>query len=275
MSLKSYKPTTKSMRSTIIVDRSSLWKGKPEKTLTKYFNRSVGRNNLGRITTRHKSMGHKKKYRNIDFFRKKTDMMAVIKRFEYDPFRSANIMLVEYEDKTLNYQLAPDGLSINDKVISGEKVDIKTGNCMPIKNIPAGTQVYNIELSPGRGGKLVRSAGSFAQVMGQDQDYTIVKLGSGETRKIFAECRATIGQVSNPDNKNTSIGKAGRSRWMGIRPGVRGIAMNPVDHPHGGRTNGGRNPVTPWGQGTRGLKTRKNKRTDKFILSRKKGNKVQ
>jgi large subunit ribosomal protein L2 len=273
MALKSFKPYTKSTRGTILVDRSDLWKGKPEKKLTKFKKRSVGRNNQGRITTRHKSMGHKKRYRLIDFKRSKMDMPATIKRFEYDPYRSANIMLVEYQDKTLGYVLGVQGLKIGDQIISSEKTEIQAGNAMAIKNIPAGTSVHNIELTPGKGGVLSRSAGSSAQIMGQDQDYTLIKLGSGETRKILSRCKATIGQVSNVDNKNQKIGKAGRSRWMGIRPTVRGVVMNPVDHPHGGgegKTSGGRNPVTPWGQGTRGLKTRNNKKTDKFIISRKK-----
>jgi large subunit ribosomal protein L2 len=273
MALKSFKPYTKSTRGTILVDRSDLWKGKPEKKLTKFKKRAVGRNNQGRITTRHKSMGHKKRYRLIDFKRSKMDMPATIKRFEYDPYRSANIMLVEYQDKTLGYVLGVQGLKIGDQIISSEKTEIQAGNAMEIKNIPAGTSVHNIELTPGKGGVLSRSAGSSAQIMGQDQDYTLIKLGSGETRKILSRCKATIGQVSNVDNKNQKIGKAGRSRWMGIRPTVRGVVMNPVDHPHGGgegKTSGGRNPVTPWGQGTRGLKTRNNKKTDKFIISRKK-----
>jgi large subunit ribosomal protein L2 len=273
MALKSFKPYTKSTRGTILVDRTDLWKGKPEKKLTKFKKRAVGRNNQGRITTRHKSMGHKKRYRLIDFKRSKMDMPATIKRFEYDPYRSANIMLVEYQDKTLGYVLGVQGLKIGDQIISSEKTEIQAGNAMAIKNIPAGTSVHNIELTPGKGGVLSRSAGSSAQIMGQDQDYTLIKLGSGETRKILSRCKATIGQVSNVDNKNQKIGKAGRSRWMGIRPTVRGVVMNPVDHPHGGgegKTSGGRNPVTPWGQGTRGLKTRNNKKTDKFIISRKK-----
>jgi len=273
MALKIFKPYTKSTRGTILVDRSDLWKGKPEKKLTKFKKRAVGRNNQGRITTRHKSMGHKKRYRLIDFKRSKIDMPATIKRFEYDPYRSANIMLVEYKDKTLGYVLGVQGLKIGDQIISSEKTEIQAGNAMAIKNIPAGTSVHNIELTPGKGGVLSRSAGSSAQIMGQDQDYTLIKLGSGETRKILSRCKATIGQVSNVDNKNQKIGKAGRSRWMGIRPTVRGVVMNPVDHPHGGgegKTSGGRNPVTPWGQGTRGLKTRNNKKTDQFIISRKK-----
>ncbi len=273
MGLKNFKPYTKSRRSTILVDRGDLWKGKPEKSLTKFKKRSVGRNNQGRITTRHKMAGHKKKYRLIDFKRSKLDLKAVVKRFEYDPYRSANIMLIEYEDKTLSYILGVEGLKKGDKIISSEKNEIENGFAMLLKNIPAGTLVHNIELTPGKGGILARSAGSSATVMGQDNDYTLIKLGSGETRKVLSRCRATIGQVCNIDNKNQSIGKAGRNRWLGKRPTVRGVVMNPVDHPHGGgegKTSGGRNPVTPWGQGTRGLKTRNNKKTDQFIISRKK-----
>ena len=273
MALKSFKPYTKSTRSTILVDRSDLWKGKPEKSLTKFKKRAVGRNNQGRITTRHKMMGHKKRYRLIDFKRAKNDIPAEVKRFEYDPFRSANIMLVEYQDKTLSYVLGVEGLKIGEKIVSGDKTEVQKGNSMMLKNIPAGTSVHNIELTPGKGGILARSAGSSATVMGQDDDYTLIKLGSGETRKILSKCKATIGQVSNVDNKNKKIGKAGRNRWLGKRPTVRGVVMNPVDHPHGGgegKTSGGRNPVTPWGQGTRGLKTRNNKKTDQFIISRKK-----
>ena len=273
MSLRNYKPYTKSMRGTILVERSNLWKGKPEKTLTKKLTRSVGRNNQGRITSRHRSAGHKKRYRIIDFVRNKYEMTAEIKRFEHDPFRSANIMLVEYEDKTISYLLAIEGLKIGDKIISGEKLEIKPGNCMKILDIPGGTNIHNIELSPGRGGILCRSAGSSAQVLGHDGDYSTVRLASGEVRKIKSKCRATIGQLSNIDNKNVKIGKAGRNRWLGIRPQTRGVVMNPVDHPHGGgegKTSGGRNPVTPWGQGTKGLKTRNNKKTDQFIISRKK-----
>ena len=273
MALRNYKPYTKSMRGTILVDRSNLWKGKPEKTLTKKINRSVGRNNQGRITSRHRSAGHKKKYRVIDFIRNKFGEVAEVKRFEHDPFRSANIMLVEYDDKTISYLLAVEGLKVGDKISSGDKLEIKPGNCMKISDIPGGTSVHNIELTPGKGGILCRSAGSSAQIMGHDGDYSTVRLASGEVRKIKSNCRATIGQLSNIDNKNVKIGKAGRNRWLGIRPQSRGVVMNPVDHPHGGgegKTSGGRHPVTPWGQGTKGLKTRNNKKTDQFIISRKK-----
>jgi len=273
MTLKTFKPYTKSTRCTILIDRSHLWKGKSEKTLTKKMHRAVGRNNQGRITSRHRSAGHKKKYRIIDFKRNKFEMAAEIKRFEHDPFRSANIMLVEYEDKTIAYMLAPEGVKIGEKIYSGEKLEILPGNCMKIKDMPGGTSVHNIELTPGKGGVMARSAGTSATIMGTDGDYTTVKLSSGEVRKVRAECRATIGQLSNVDNKNVKIGKAGRNRWLGIRPQSRGVVMNPVDHPHGGgegKTSGGRDPVTPWGQGTKGLKTRNNKKTDQFIISRKK-----
>jgi len=258
MALRNYKPYTKSMRGTILVDRSNLWKGKPEKTLTKKINRSVGRNNQGRITSRHRSAGHKKKYRVIDFIRNKFGAVAEVKR---------------YDDKTISYLLAVEGLKVGDKISSGDKLEIKPGNCMKISDIPGGTSVHNIELTPGKGGILCRSAGSSAQIMGHDGDYSTVRLASGEVRKIKSNCRATIGQLSNIDNKNVKIGKAGRNRWLGIRPQSRGVVMNPVDHPHGGgegKTSGGRNPVTPWGQGTKGLKTRNNKKTDQFIISRKK-----
>ena len=272
MALKSFKPYTKSTRSTILVDRSDLWKGKPEKSLTKFKKRAVGRNNQGRITTRHKMMGHKKRYRLIDFKRFKNDIPAEVKRFEYDPFRSANIMLIEYQDKVLSYVLGVEGLKIGDKVVSGDKTEVQKGNSMMLKNIPAGTSVHNIELTPGKGGILARSAGSSATVMGQDDDYTLIKLGSGETRKILSKCKATIGQVSNVDNKNKKIGKAGIKRHLGIRPTVRGVVMNPVDHPHGGgegRTSGGRHPSTPWGMKTKGKKTRRIKFTSKMIISRR------
>ena len=272
MALKSFKPYTKSTRSTILVDRSDLWKGKPEKSLTKFKKRAVGRNNQGRITTRHKMMGHKKRYRLIDFKRSKNDIPAEVKRFEYDPFRSANIMLIEYQDKVLSYVLGVEGLKIGDKVVSGDKTEVQKGNSMMLKNIPAGTLVHNIELTPGKGGILARSAGSSATVMGQDDDYTLIKLGSGETRKILSKCKATIGQVSNVDNKNKKIGKAGIKRHLGVRPTVRGVVMNPVDHPHGGgegRTSGGRHPSTPWGMKTKGKKTRRIKFTSKMIISRR------
>jgi len=270
MALKSFKPYTKSARGTIILERASLWKGKPIKKLTSGLRGSVGRNNNGHITSRHRSMGHKKKYRFIDFKRDKFDMAATVKRFEYDPYRTSNIMLVEYEDKSLSYMIAPEDIKIGSKIYSGRKKDIEVGNCMPLIDIPPATLVHNVEMTPGKGGQIARSAGSSVQIMSHDQGYTILRLASGEVRKVQSLCKATIGTVSNLDQKNIKIGKAGRSRWLGVRPSVRGIAMNPVDHPHGGRTNGGRHPVTPWGLKTKGKKTRKNKRTNKFILSRKK-----
>lgn len=270
MTLKTYKPYTKSTRGTIILDRAGLWKGKPVKSLTSGINGSFGRNNLGRITSRHRSAGHKKKYRFVDFKRNKFDMSATVIRFEYDPYRTANIMLVEYEDKTQSYLIAPQDIKVGTKIYSGRKKDIEIGNCMPLIDIPPATVVHNVEMRPGNGGVLARSAGSSVQIMSHDQDYTTLKLSSGEVRKVQSLCKATIGAVSNPDQKNIKIGKAGRSRWLGIRPQTRGIAMNPVDHPHGGRTNGGRHPVTPWGIKTKGKKTRKNKNTDKYIISRKK-----
>jgi len=273
MSLKTFKSYTKSTRGTVLVDRKDLWKGKPQKSLTLGKHSTGGRNNLGRITSRHKGAGHKKKYREIDFYRKKDDMKAKIERIEYDPNRSAYLALIKYEDNTKNYILAPSKMKIGDEVISGRNKDIKIGNCMPLSDIPDGTNIHNIELNPNGGGKLARSAGSFAQISGIDDNYRIVKLGSGEIRKIIDTARATIGTVSNSDHQNIKIGKAGRNRWKGIRPQSRGVVMNPVDHPHGGgegKTSGGRDPVSPWGQSAKGLKTRNNKRTNKFIILRRK-----
>jgi len=273
MALKTFKPYTKSTRGTVLVDREGLWKGKPLKSLTVGKSSTGGRNNLGRITSRHKGAGHKNKYREIDFYRKKDDVKAKIERLEYDPNRSAYVALVKYEDGIFKYILAPSKININDEIVSGRNKEIKIGNCMPLSDIPAGTDVHNIELSPNGGGKLVRSAGSSAQISGTDDNYCIVKLNSGEVRKIISTARATIGSVSNSDHQNIKIGKAGRNRWKGIRPQTRGVAMNPVDHPHGGgegKTSGGRSPVSPWGQGAKGLKTRNNKRTNKFIISRRK-----
>ena len=273
MSLKIFKSYTKSTRGTVLVDRKNLWKGKPHKSLSVGSHSTGGRNNLGRITSRHKGAGHKQKYRKIDFYRKKDDVKANVERIEYDPNRSSHVALIKYEDGVYNYILAPNGIKIGDKVISGRNKDIKIGNCMPLSDIPAGTNIHNIELTPNGGGKLTRSAGSSAQISGLDENYCIIKLGSGEIRKIINTARATIGSVSNSDHQNIKIGKAGRNRWKGIRPQSRGVVMNPVDHPHGGgegKTSGGRDPVSPWGQSAKGLKTRKNKRTDKFIISRKK-----
>jgi len=276
MSLKTFKSYTKSTRGTVLVDKKNLWKGKPLKSLTVGSHSTGGRNNLGRITSRHRGAGHKQKYRKIDFYRKKDDMKAKIERIEYDPNRSGYLALIKYEDDVKNYIIAPDKISIGDEIVSGRNKDIKIGNCMPLMDIPAGTDIHNIELSPNGGGKIARSAGSSAQISGSDDNYCIIKLGSGEIRKIINTARATIGKVSNADHQNIKIGKAGRNRWKGIRPQSRGVVMNPVDHPHGGgegKTSGGRDPVSPWGQSAKGLKTRKNKNTDKYIISRRKGKK--
>jgi len=273
MSLKTFKSYTKSTRGTVLVDREKLWKGKPLKSLTVGSHSTGGRNNLGRITSRHKGAGHKQKYRQIDFYRKKDDMKAKIERIEYDPNRSAHVALIKYEDGTMNYILAPNKIKIGDEVASGRNKEIKIGNCMPLSDIPTGTDIHNIELTPNGGGKLSRSAGSTAQISGLFENYCIVKLSSGEIRKIINSARATIGSLSNPDHQNIKIGKAGRNRWKGIRPQTRGVVMNPVDHPHGGgegKTSGGRDPVSPWGQSAKGLKTRKNKTTNKYIISRRK-----
>ena len=276
MSLKIFKSYTKSTRGTVLVDRKNIWRGKPVKSLTVGSHSTGGRNNLGRITSRHKGAGHKQKYRQIDFYRKKDDMKAKIERIEYDPNRSGYLALIKYEDNVRNYIIAPDKISIGDEIVSGRNKDIKIGNCMPLMDIPAGTDIHNIELSPNGGGKIARSAGSSAQISGSDDNYCIIKLGSGEVRKIINTARATIGTVSNADHQNIKIGKAGRNRWKGIRPQSRGVVMNPVDHPHGGgegKTSGGRDPVSPWGQSAKGLKTRKNKVTNKYIISRRKKSK--
>ena len=273
MALKTFKPYTKSNRGTVIVDKSNLWKGAPYKPLTKGQKSTGGRNNYGRITSRHRGGGSKHKFRVIDFYRKKKNVSADIERIEYDPNRTSHIALVKYEDNERKYIICPQGLKVGDKIISGENVEIKIGNCLQLKDIPQGTNVHNVELIPGNGGKLARSAGSSVTLSGIDGDYAILKLSSGETRKVSVNCCATIGTVSNPDQKNIKIGKAGRNRWKGIRPQSRGVAMNPVDHPHGGgegKTSGGRSPVSPWGQSAKGLKTRKPKRSDKFIISRRK-----
>tara|TARA_B100000579_G_scaffold433326_1_gene451863 strand:+ start:816 stop:1646 length:831 start_codon:yes stop_codon:yes gene_type:complete len=273
MALKTFKPYTKSNRGTVIVDKSNLWKGAPYKPLTKGQKSTGGRNNYGRITSRHRGGGSKHKFRIIDFYRKKKNVSADIERIEYDPNRTSHIALVKYEDNERKYIICPQGLKVGDKIISGENVEIKIGNCLQLKDIPPGTNVHNVELIPGNGGKLARSAGSSVTLSGIDGDYAILKLSSGETRKVSVNCCATIGTVSNPDQKNIKIGKAGRNRWKGIRPQSRGVAMNPVDHPHGGgegKTSGGRSPVSPWGQSAKGLKTRKPKRSDKFIISRRK-----
>ena len=266
MALKTYRPTSPGLRQLVIVDRSDLWKGAPVKMLTQGKSKTGGRNNYGRITTRHIGGGHKQTYRLIDFKRRKHDVPAKVERLEYDPNRTAFIALIKYEDGALSYILAPQRLKVGDTVISGKKVDVKPGNAMPLHAMPIGTIVHNIELKPGRGGQVARSAGAFVQLVGRDSGWAILKLNSGETRKVHADCMATVGAVSNSDHANTVTGKAGRSRWKGIRPTVRGIAMNPIDHPNGGRTNGGKHWATPWGKPTKGAKTRKNKRTDKFIV---------
>ena len=273
MPLKIFKSYTKSTRGTVLINRQTLWKGKSLKLLTIGKKSTGGRNNHGRITSRSKGSGHKNKYRMIDFYRKKDDVKAKVERIEYDPNRSAHVVLIKYEDGEMNYILAPNKIKIGDEIVSGRNKEIKIGNCMPLSDIPAGTEIHNIELSPKGGGKLVRAAGSSAKISGIDENYCIIKLGSGEIRKVINTARATIGSVSNSDHQNIKIGKAGRNRWKGKRPSVRGVAMNPVDHPHGGgegKTSGGRSPVSPWGQSAKGLKTRKNKRTNKFIILRKK-----
>jgi large subunit ribosomal protein L2 len=269
MALKTYNPVTPTQRHLISVERDGLWKGDPVKTLTVGKHSTGGRNSNGRMTSRHRGGGHKKTYRLIDFKRRKFDVSATVERLEYDPNRSAHIALVKYTDGELAYILAPQRLAVGDVVVSGERVDVKPGNAMPIKNMPIGTIMHNVELKPGKGGQMARSAGTFVQLVGRDQGMAQIRLSSGELRLINAEGMATIGAVSNPDKKNTVVAKAGRSRWLGKRPHVRGIAMNPVDHPHGGRTNGGKHWVTPWGVSTKGKKTRKNKSTNRFIIRRR------
>ena len=272
MALKQFNPVTPSLRGTVLIDRSELWKGKPVKTLTEGKNHSGGRNAHGRITSRFRGGGHKQTYRNVDFKRRKFDVSATVERLEYDPNRSAFIALVKYDDGELSYILAPQRLRAGDKVIAGQRVDIKPGNAMPLGAMPVGTIIHNVELKIGGGGKMARAAGTYAQLVGKDSGYAQIKLQSGELRVVRAECMATVGAVSNPDRQNQSIGKAGRSRWLGWRPHNRGVVMNPVDHPHGGgegRTSGGRHPVTPWGKPTKGYKTRTNKRTAGLIIRRR------
>ena len=270
MALKTYNPTSEGRRQLITTDRSELWKGAPVKTLTQGLSKSGGRNNRGRITSFHRGGGHKRTYRMIDFKRVKFDQVGTIERLEYDPNRTAWIALVKYEDGELAYIVAPQRLSAGDKVISSmNTVDVKPGNAMPLENMPVGTIVHNIELKPRKGGQVARSAGAYAQYVGRDQGWAILRLKSGEQRRVHGSCLATVGSVSNQDHSNTSLGKAGRSRWLGRKPVNRGVTMNPVDHPHGGgegRTSGGRHPVTPWGKPTKGKKTRSNKATDKFIV---------
>jgi len=272
MALKQFKPTTPGRRGLVLVDRSALWKGKPEKSLTEGLRKKGGRNNTGRITARRRGGGHKRRYRVIDFKRNKFDVAATVERLEYDPNRSAFIALIKYEDGELAYILAPQRLRAGDSVISGSTVDVKPGNALPLQNIPVGTIIHNVEMKPGKGGQIARSAGTYVQLIGKDQGYAQLRLSSGELRMVRAECMATIGAVSNPDKQNIKLGKAGRKRWIGKRPSVRGVAMNPIDHPHGGgegRTSGGRHPVTPWGKPTKGKRTRSNKKTDGLIMRRR------
>ncbi|HHB82385.1 MAG TPA: 50S ribosomal protein L2 [Devosia sp.] len=270
MALKSYKPTSAGRRALIGIDRSELWKGGPVKKLTEANTSKGGRNNRGRITMRRRGGGHKRTYRVIDFKRTRFDIVATVERLEYDPNRTAFIALITYSDGEQAYIIAPQRLAAGDKVVSSmEAVDVKPGNAMPLEKMPVGTIVHNIEMKPKKGGQVARSAGAYAQYVGRDHGWAILRLNSGEQRIVHGSCMATVGAVSNPDHSNTNLGKAGRSRWLGRRPSVRGVAMNPVDHPHGGgegRTSGGRHPVTPWGVPTKGKKTRSNKSTDKFIV---------
>jgi large subunit ribosomal protein L2 len=269
MALKTFNPTSPGRRQLVIVDRSELHKGGPVKALTEGKKRKGGRNNYGRIVNFRQGGGHKQRYRIVDFKRRKYDVTATVERLEYDPNRTAFLALITYSDGEQAYILAPQRVKAGDQVVSGDRVDVKPGNAMPLRNIPVGTIVHNVELKQGRGGQMARSAGTYLQLVGRDQGNALLKMPSGEVRMVKAECMATIGAVSNPDQKNISIGKAGRARWLGVRPSVRGITMNPVDHPHGGRTNGGRAWVTPWGKPTKGKKTRHNKKTDGLILRRR------
>ncbi|MDR1694826.1 MAG: 50S ribosomal protein L2 [Lactobacillaceae bacterium] len=276
MALKHFKPTSPGLRQLVIVDRSELYKGKPEKSLTVGLKKTGGRDNFGHATNDKIGGGHKRKLRIIDFKRNKFDAEASVERIEYDPNRSAFIALISYADGEKAYILAPQRLKAGDKVISSSKADIKPGNAMPLKNMPVGTIVHNVEMKIGKGGQMARSAGCYAQLVGKDAGYAQLKLSSGELRQVREECLATVGAVSNPDNQNASLGKAGRNRWLGIRPGVRGVAMNPVDHPMGGgegRTSGGRHPVSPTGKPAKGGRTRSNKKTDKFIMRSRHNNK--
>ncbi|CAL7963301.1 50S ribosomal subunit protein L2 [Alphaproteobacteria bacterium] len=270
MSLKECKPVTSSTRGLVLVNRSDLWKGEPEKRLVRSKKRSGGRNNLGRITAWRKGGGAKQKYREIDFKRNKVGVFGTVQRIEYDPNRTAFIALVKYDDGELSYILAPQDLLMGERVVSADAADIKVGNTMQLRNMPVGTVVHNVELKPGKGGQIARAAGACAQLVSKDVSHVLIKLRSGEVRMVSSVCRATIGVISNPDNQNIVLAKAGRSRWLGVRPTVRGVAMNPVDHPHGGgegKTSGGRHPVTPWGKSTKGKKTRNNKRTARYIIT--------
>ena len=272
MALKNYKPTSPGRRGLILVDKSGLYKGKPVKALTEGKRKTGGRNNKGHVTSRGIAGGHKQRYRIIDFKRRLWDVEGTVERLEYDPNRTAFIALIKYADEELAYIIEPQRLRVGDKVIAGKAVDIKPGNAMPMQSIPVGTIIHNIEMKVGKGGQIARSAGTYAQIIGKDQGYAQLRLSSGELRLVRAECMATIGAVSNPDQQNIKLGKAGRKRWLGKRPQVRGVAMNPIDHPHGGgegRTSGGRHPVTPWGKPTKGKRTRSNKKTDRLIMRRR------
>jgi large subunit ribosomal protein L2 len=269
MALKTYKPVTPGQRQLVLVDRAGLHKGAPVKALTRGQKRPAGRNNLGRIVVRWQGGGHKQSYRTIDFKRAKHDQPAIVQRLEYDPNRTSFIALLKYKDGELAYIIAPQRLAEGDVVVSGDRVDVKPGNAMPLSSVPVGTIVHNIEMKPGKGGQIARAAGTYAQYLGRDAGYALLRLQSGEVRRVRLECKATVGAVSNPDHMNEVLGKAGRNVWRNRRPSVRGTAMNPIDHPHGGgegRTKGGRHPVTPWGKPTKGAKTRKNKRTGKNIV---------
>jgi large subunit ribosomal protein L2 len=269
MALKTYKPVTNAQRQLVLVDRSGLHKGPPVKTLTEGQKRPGGRNNLGRITVRYQGGGHKQAYRIIDFKRTKHDAPATVQHLEYDPNRTSFIALIKYRDGELAYIIAPQRLAAGDVVVAGDRVDVKPGNAMPLAAMPVGTIVHNIEMKPGKGGQIARAAGAYAQYLGRDAGYALMRLNSGEVRRVRLECKATVGAVSNPDHMNEVLSKAGRNVWRNKRPHVRGTAMNPIDHPHGGgegRTKGGRHPVTPWGKPTKGGKTRKNKRTTRDIV---------
>jgi large subunit ribosomal protein L2 len=269
MALKHYKPTSPARRGLVLVDKTGLHKGGPVKSLTEGKTKTGGRNNQGRVSMWHRGGGHKRTYRLVDFKRRKRGVPATVERIEYDPNRTAFIALIRYEDGELSYILAPQRLAAGDTVIADARVDVKPGNAMPLANMPIGTIVHNVEMKEGKGGQMARAAGTYVQLVGRDAGYAILKLNSGETRMVPAACMATVGAVSNPDNSNISLGKAGRSRWKGRKPVVRGVSMNPVDHPHGGgegRPSGGRHPVTPWGKSTKGKRTRHNRASDKFIL---------
>ena len=272
MPIKSYRPVTPTRRFQTSLSREGITKDRPEKSLIAPKQRTGGRNSGGRVTSRFIGGGHKQAYRIIDFKRDKFGVPAKVAAIEYDPNRSARIALLHYADGEKRYIIQPEGLKVGMKVMSGPNADILVGNALPLKNIPAGTIVHNIELRPGKGAQMARSAGSQAQLVSREAGMALLKLPSGEIRRVVVECMATVGQVGNTDHENVSLGKAGRTRWLGKRPHNRGVSMNPVDHPHGGgegRTSGGRHPVTPWGQPTRGFKTRNNKQTDKYIVTRK------